>query len=88
MSILRRVPDSVLWLLKPSTTKAAIAIKKKLIAEAAMFGIHHSRLLWAERVPKRAHLGRHRHVGLFLDTLIYNAHSTATDSLRAGKGRR
>jgi predicted O-linked N-acetylglucosamine transferase (SPINDLY family) len=43
-----------------------------------------SRLVWAERVPKRAHLARHQHAGLFLDSFVYNAHSTATDALRAG----
>ena len=43
-----------------------------------------SRIVWAPRVPKLAHLARHRHATLFLDTLIYNAHSTASDSLFGG----
>lgn len=31
-----------------------------------------------------AHLGRHAHAHLFLDTFYYGAHSTATDALRGG----
>jgi hypothetical protein len=30
------------------------------------------------------HLARHRHVDLFLDTLPYNAHTTASNALWAG----
>ena len=40
--------------------------------------------LFAPRVSKRDHILRHRACDLFLDTFIYGAHSTATDSLRGG----
>ena len=35
-------------------------------------------------MPSRQHLSRHRAADLFLDTLPYNAHTTATDALWAG----
>merc|ERR1719409_805022 len=44
-------------------------------------------VLWlvrADRVPKAEHLRRHAAADLLLDTLIYGAHSTATDALRGG----
>jgi predicted O-linked N-acetylglucosamine transferase (SPINDLY family) len=37
-----------------------------------------------ERLPKARHLERHRLADLFLDTRIYNAHTTASDALWAG----
>lgn len=84
LAILRRVPRSVLWLLKPSTRHEVRTVQYNLEAEARSMGIHVSRIVWAPRVPKLAHLARHRHATLFLDTLIYNAHSTASDALRGG----
>ena len=35
-------------------------------------------------MPLSEHLARHRHADLFLDTLPYNAHTTASDALWAG----
>jgi predicted O-linked N-acetylglucosamine transferase (SPINDLY family) len=35
-------------------------------------------------MPSADHLARHRAAGLFLDTLPYNAHTTACDALWAG----
>ncbi|KAJ8602487.1 hypothetical protein CTAYLR_001222 [Chrysophaeum taylorii] len=84
MSILRRVPDSVLWMLQPSKERAFEALKKNLEAEAAASGVSPSRLAWASRVPKARHLRRHAAADLFLDTFVYGAHSTATDALRGG----
>ena len=42
------------------------------------------RLIFAERAPPALHLARHRHADLFLDTFLYNAHTTASDALWAG----
>jgi predicted O-linked N-acetylglucosamine transferase (SPINDLY family) len=42
------------------------------------------RLIFAGRVPPATHLARHRLADLFLDTLPYNAHTTASDALWAG----
>lgn len=84
MSVLRRVPGSALWLLKPSKQRAFDALKSNLNAQAAAHGVMPSRIVWATRVPKAAHLGRHTAADLFLDTFVYGAHSTATDALRGG----
>src|SRR5207244_6360953 len=42
------------------------------------------RLLFADRLPLEKHLARHRLADLFLDTLPYNAHTTASDALWTG----
>jgi predicted O-linked N-acetylglucosamine transferase (SPINDLY family) len=52
--------------------------------EAAARGVDPKRLAFAGRMPPADHLARHRAAGLFLDTLPYNAHTTACDALWAG----
>ena len=48
-------------------------------------GVSPERLVFAERVPAMEdHLARHRLADVFLDTLPYNAHATASDALWAG----
>jgi protein O-GlcNAc transferase len=42
------------------------------------------RLIFAPRVSSPLHLARHLAADLFLDTLPYNAHTTASDALWAG----
>jgi predicted O-linked N-acetylglucosamine transferase (SPINDLY family) len=79
MRILKHSQKSVLWLLSDNTVA-----KNNLIKEAALRGIHSSRLVFAERMPLSEHLARHRQADLFLDTLPYNAHTTASDALWAG----
>ena len=79
MRILKRVDGSVLWLLADS--EAAVANLKR---EATMRGLDAARLVFAERVPYTEHLERHRHADVFLDTLPYNAGTTASDALWAG----
>jgi predicted O-linked N-acetylglucosamine transferase (SPINDLY family) len=77
--ILRQVEGSALWLLadNPSATR-------NLRREAAQRGIEAQRLVFAERVPGAEHLARHRAADLFIDTVPYNAHTTASDALWAG----
>lgn len=77
--ILLRVEGSVLWLLEddPITTR-------NLRCEAGKRAIDPQRLVFASRMPMPQHLARHRLAGLFLDTLPYNAHTTASDALWAG----
>jgi protein O-GlcNAc transferase len=41
-------------------------------------------LIFAPKMPLADHLSRHRQADLFLDTLPYNAHTTASDALWAG----
>jgi predicted O-linked N-acetylglucosamine transferase (SPINDLY family) len=79
MHILTAVDDSVLWLLEDSA--AAVA---NLRREAAARGVDPARLIFAARTPPAEHLARHRCADLFLDTLPYNAHTTASDALWAG----
>ena len=53
--------------------------------EAERRGVAAARLVFAPPVPQMAdHLARHRQADLFLDTLPYNAHTTASDALWAG----
>lgn len=79
MRLLRSVDGSVLWLLRDN----ALA-ERNLRNEAAARGIAPARLVFADRVPVDQHLARHRLADLFLDTLPYNAHTTASDALWAG----
>ena len=79
MRLLRQVPGSVLWLLQDNPDAMA-----NLRAETQARGVEAQRLVFAGRVPLPEHLARHRHAGLFLDTLPYNAHTTASDALWAG----
>ena len=65
--------------------KAAPAdVRANLEREAARHDIGAERLIWAGDVPLAEHLARYRAADLFLDTLPYNAHATATDALWAG----
>jgi predicted O-linked N-acetylglucosamine transferase (SPINDLY family) len=73
------VPGSVLWLL----TRHSAAIEN-LRREAQARGIDGNRLIFAEFEPKAEHLARHRLADLFLDTLYYNAHTSAYDALSTG----
>ncbi|WP_161539577.1 O-linked N-acetylglucosamine transferase, SPINDLY family protein [Paramagnetospirillum kuznetsovii] len=79
MRILSRVPGSVLWLLGGTPEMVA-----NLRRAAETGGVDPDRLIFAARLPKDQHLARHRHADLFLDTLYYNAHTTASDALWAG----
>ncbi len=80
MRILRSVDDSVLWLRRHNDRAA-----ENLRREAERRGVSADRLVFAERVPTAAdHLARHALADLFLDTLPYNAHTTASDALWAG----
>ncbi len=79
MRLLHAVKGSVLWLLADNAS-ASTNLRK----EAAARGIDPARLIFAERLPSEDHLARHRLADIFLDTLPYNAHTTASDALWAG----
>lgn len=79
MRILSQIPDSVLWLYSEREDA-----RQHLRATAVAHGIAGERLIFAERLPKDRHLERHKLADLFLDTRIYNAHTTASDALWAG----
>ena len=69
----------MLWLLADNA-----GAQMNLHKEAAARGIDPARLVFAGRLPPESHLARHRLADLFLDTLPYNAHATASDALWAG----
>jgi len=80
MHVLAQVAGSVLWLGRTNAT-ATTNLKK----EAERHGIDAERIIFAARVPStEQHLARLSLADLFLDTLPYNAHSTAGDALSAG----
>ena len=79
MNILKRCENSILWLLQEN--KLA---KLNLWKEAKKFGINKDRILFAERLPVEEHLKRIEFIDLFLDTFPYNAHTTASEAIRAG----
>jgi len=79
MRILGAVDGSVLWLLKgepPYETNLARA--------AEQHGVAPGRLVFAPSLPPERHLARLQQADLFLDSLPYNAHTTASDALWAG----
>lgn len=76
MRLLKAVPDSVLWLLSDHKS-----VEINLRREAETRGVHPGRLVFAERIQLPLHLARHHLADLFLDTLPYNAHTTASDAL-------
>jgi predicted O-linked N-acetylglucosamine transferase (SPINDLY family) len=69
----------VLWLIE-CPAKACSNLRN----DAANRCVDPDRLIFAKRLPLPEHLARHRHADLFLDTLPYNAHTTASDALWAG----
>lgn len=79
MRLLAQTPDSVLWLFEDNPQAA-----KNLRAQAQTRGIDSGRLIFAGRASHDEHLARQRLADLFLDTLPYGAHTTASDALRAG----
>ncbi|TBN42032.1 tetratricopeptide repeat protein [Paracoccus subflavus] len=79
MRLMREHPETVLWLIE-GTSWAAPALRQ----EAQARGVQPDRVVFAPRMSNAAHLARHRHADLFLDTFNVNAHTTASDALWAG----
>jgi len=79
MRLLAAVEGSALWLLADDEVAT-----HNLRREAARRGVDPTRLVFASRLGPADHLARHRQADLFLDTLPYNAHTTASDALWAG----
>ena len=79
MRLLQEVEGSVLWLLEGNAS-----IRGNLCKEAAARGIAPERLIFAGRTTPEKHLARQQLADLFLDTLPYNAHTTASDALWMG----
>jgi protein O-GlcNAc transferase len=79
MRILDRTAGSVLWLLESKSPFA-----ENLRRVALEHGVSGDRLVFARPLVAEEHLSRLKCADLFLDTLPYNAHTTASDSLWAG----
>jgi predicted O-linked N-acetylglucosamine transferase (SPINDLY family) len=78
MRLLGAVGHSVLWLLDNGDAQ------ENLRKEAVARGIDPARLVFAGRLEPEDYLARYRLADLFLDTLPYNAHTTASDALWMG----
>jgi predicted O-linked N-acetylglucosamine transferase (SPINDLY family) len=79
MRLLKQVDGSVLWVLQGNA-----AIRANLQREAQARGVDPDRLVFASRTTPTEHLARQQLADLFLDTLPYNAHTTASDALWVG----
>lgn len=78
-SILKRVPNSILWLLRfPPAGEANIR------EEARRRGVKDNQLHFTDVSPKDEHIRRGKLVELFLDTPQCNAHTTGCDILWGG----
>lgn len=78
--IFRQLPEALLWLLDPGNDQ----LKGRILQQCAAVGITAERVIFAARCPQAQHLARLRWMDLVLDTWPYNAHTTASDALRAG----
>ncbi|MFM0140460.1 O-linked N-acetylglucosamine transferase, SPINDLY family protein [Caballeronia grimmiae] len=79
MDILRRVPDSVLWLLADNPW-AEVNLRE----EAKKHGMDDRRLIFGSRVTPATYLARYATADLFLDSYPFNAGTTANDALWMG----
>ncbi len=79
MRLLQQVDGSMLWLLEGNAS-----IRDNLRKEAQARGVAPDRLIFAARTTPEQHLARQQLADLFLDTLPYNAHTTASDALWVG----
>ena len=79
MRLLHWIEGSVLWLYRDNE-----GAERNLRKEAEERGIDPSRLVFAGPLPLDEHLARYRLADLFVDTVVYNAHTTASDALWAG----
>jgi protein O-GlcNAc transferase len=79
MAILKQTPGSVLWLLEGHPR-----FGENIRREATAAGVEQGRIVFAPKLAVEDHLARLKLADLFLDTLPYNAHTTASDALWAG----
>src|ERR1019366_4373299 len=77
MRILKQVPGSVLWLWQAANPVFADNIRRAAASE----GVAADRLVFAPLAPSEENLARLKLADLSLDSLPYNAHTTAADVL-------
>ncbi len=79
LSILKKVPNSVLWMMSYSELA-----EQNLIRHALMQGIMPDRLVFSKKVSNEDHIARLQAADIALDTFPYNGHTTNSDNLWAG----
>ena len=79
MRILGQVDGACLWLLADSQ-----AVERNLREYAWRHGVDPGRLVFGHRLPMSDYLARYQQADLFLDTMPFNAGTTASDALFAG----
>ena len=77
--IFKRVDDSVLFVYVENESA-----ENNLRKEVILRGLEANRLILGKRLDVQEYLARYRAADLFLDTLPYNAGTTASDALRMG----
>lgn len=79
MTILKKVPKSVLWLLRfPEEGE------NNLRKYAAAHEIDESRIIFSDLEPQEDHMRRIQLADIFLDTPLWNGHKTCLDAVWAG----
>jgi predicted O-linked N-acetylglucosamine transferase (SPINDLY family) len=78
-SVLREVPQAVLWLKQTNQQ-----LHTNLLREALARGVAPERVVFAPNLHYDKHFSRLALADLFVDTWPYNAHTTASDALWAG----
>ena len=78
MRVLKRVPNSVMWFYYNFPEGP-----ENLKREAQALGVDASRLIFSPYIKMADHIERNVLADLFLDSLPYNAHTTASDALWA-----
>jgi predicted O-linked N-acetylglucosamine transferase (SPINDLY family) len=76
LTLLEKFPKSILWLTYSNTWATS-----NLKDYADKHGINPERIIFATRVPNNEHIARHALADVYLDTLPYNAHTSASDAL-------
>lgn len=78
MTILLKVKNSAIWLLKTENIQ-----KEKLIKEAKIRGVSPERIIFTKSMPLSTHIKRHILADIALDTIGYNGGMTTSLSLYA-----
>ena len=76
LTLLEKYLKSILWLTYSNEWAA-----NNLKDYADKYGINPERIIFATRVPNNEHIARHALADVYLDTLPYNAHTSASDAL-------
>ena len=76
LTLLEKYPKSILWLTYSNTWAT-----DNLRDYAEKHGVNPERIIFATRVPNDEHIARHALADVYLDTLPYNAHTSASDAL-------